>query len=137
MDIDFLLLADGAHVAGDKLYVLGGGWTVIWARQFPVEHSATIALGMMVDWNETNEKHQIEGVLLSDDGQVIDDPLFRGDFEIGKPPGIPPGTAQRFMAAVPVTFRLEKEGGYVVSFRVDGTELRRSVFTAVQRPARA
>jgi hypothetical protein len=27
---DFLILADSAQVQGDKLHMLGGGWTFIW-----------------------------------------------------------------------------------------------------------
>ena len=132
MEVDFLILADGAHVAGDKLYVLGGGWSVVWAKEFPATHRGAIAVGMMVGWQETNQRHTIEVPLLSEDGTQIGDPLVVGDFEVGRPPGVKSGTAQRFMVAGTVDFRLEAPGGYEVVVRIDGTDTKRAPFTAVK-----
>lgn len=131
MKLDFLVLADGAQVAGDKLYVLGGGWTVVWAREFPIVHPASLAIGLMVDWQETNEKHAIEVQLLDGDGESLGDPLVKGDFEVGRPPGIPPGLAQRFMIAANVNLSLAIPGPYIVVVRIDGTDIESTSFTAV------
>ena len=119
MKMDFLILADGAQVSGDKLYVLGGGWTIVWARDFPVTHPASLGIGMMVDWQETNQKHSIEVVLMSGDGEILGEPLVKGDFEVGRPPGIPQGQAQRFMITADVKLSLETPGPYEIVFRVD------------------
>src|SRR6266536_3343202 len=114
MEVDFVILADGAHVAGEKLYVLGGGWTNIWAREFPTVHQGSIAVGMMVPWNETNRRHSVEIVLLNSDGQQVGDPLVSGEFEVGRPPGMPQGVAQRFMVAATVNFAIQRPGQYEV-----------------------
>jgi hypothetical protein len=129
--MDFLLLADGAQIAGDKLYVLGGGWTVVWARDFPVTHPASLAIGMMVDWQETNQKHSIEVVLVSGDGEPVGEALVKGDFEVGRPPGIPQGASQRFMIAANVNLTLETPGPYEAIVRVDGSDVESASFTAV------
>jgi len=128
--IDFVILADGAHVAGDKLYVLGGGWTILWAAEFPTKHTAAIAVGAMVDWQETNHRHRIEIALLSE-GKQLGEPLVGGEFEVGRPPGLPIGAAQRFMLAAPVSISLEEPGLYELVVRVDGADITSSPFQAV------
>ncbi|HET9476474.1 MAG TPA: hypothetical protein VFP63_03195 [Dehalococcoidia bacterium] len=132
MKVDFLILADGAQVAGDKLYVLGGGWTIVWARDFPVIHGAAVAVGMMVEWPETNHKHSVEVALVTGDGQSVGEPLVRGDFEVGRPPGMPPGAAQRFMLAAGMSLSLDKPGAYEIVVRIDGTDMATAAFQAVQ-----
>lgn len=134
MDVDFLILADGAQVAGDKLYVMGGGWTVVSSRDFPVAHGAAISVGMMVDWQETNQRHSVEVALLDGEGHQVGDPLVSGEFEVGRPPGIPAGTSQRFMLAGGVTLNLEKPGPYEIVVRVDGTDCKRAAFNAIHAP---
>src|SRR3989304_3950300 len=137
MEVDFLILADGAQVAGDKLYVLGGGWTVIWGKEFPLRHTGAIAVGVMVGWDETNQRHSIEVPLLSEDGrQIGDEPLVVGDFEVGRPPGVKVGTPQRFMVAGSVTISLEAPGRDEIVVKIDGTDVKKSAFTAVEAPSR-
>ena len=51
---DFLILADAAQVQGEKLYMLGGGWSLIWAKEFPAQHQMAVAAGILVPWMETN-----------------------------------------------------------------------------------
>ncbi len=132
MHVDFLILSDGAQVASDKLYVLGGGWTIVWAPDFPLTHNAAIAVGMMVDWPETNQKHSIEVALVTGDGQQVGEPLVGGDFEVGRPPGMPPGAAQRFMLAAAVALNLDKPGPYEIVVRVDGTDVTSASFQAMK-----
>lgn len=132
MEVDFLILADGAQVAGEKLYVLGGGWTIVWGRDFPVSHTGALAVGMMVDWQETNHRHQMQVLLLSEDGAQVGEPLVTGDFEVGRPPGMAPGTSQRCMFAATLAFNLERPGRYEVVVRIDGGDMRRAPFAAMQ-----
>jgi hypothetical protein len=131
MKVDFLILADGAQVAGDKLYVLGGGWTVVSALKFPVTHNASIAVGAMVDWQETNHKHSVE-IALTSEGKQVGDPLVVGEFEVGRPPGMPAGASQRFMLAAPVSLNLQTTGLYEIVVRVDGADVAASCFQAIE-----
>lgn len=132
MKVDFLILADGAQVAGDKLYVLGGGWTIVWAVDFPVIHNAAVAVGMMVEWPETNQKHSIEVALVTGDGQQVGEPLVGGDFEVGRPPGMPPGASQRFMLAAAIALNLDKPGPYEIVVRIDGSDMTSASFQAMK-----
>lgn len=136
MKVDFLILADGAQVAGDKLYVLGGGWTVVSAQKFPVNHNAAIAVGAMVDWQETNQKHVFE-IALTSEGEQVGGPLVSGEFEVGRPPGMPAGASQRFMLAAAVSLALAAAGPYEIVVRVDSTAVATSSFQAIEATARA
>ena len=133
MEVDFLLLADGAQVAGDKLYVLGGGWTVLWGKSFPINHTLAVAVGIMVSWEETNQRHSVEVVILSEDGNQIGQPLVSGQLEVGRPPGAVVGTAQRAMMAVSGPASIESPGRYEVIVRINSKDMKRTVFTAAQR----
>ena len=60
-----MLLADSAQVAEGKLYILGGGWSVIGPDPAP----SAVALKLEVDWHETERTHHWELFLEDADGQ--------------------------------------------------------------------
>ena len=88
-----MLLADAAQAVDNKLYILGGGWSVTGPEPAP----SAIALKIDVPWDQTNVRHRWELALLDEDGA----PVFLGDpdapqslvisneFELGRPPGVP------------------------------------------------
>jgi hypothetical protein len=102
-----LLLADAAQAAEGKLYILGGGWGITGPQ--PVPHA--IALLIEVPWDQANVRHEWAIELLDSDGQAVTAPdpssnqqpirLF-GTFEVGRPPGLLPGTP----IAVPLAINL-------------------------------
>jgi hypothetical protein len=91
-----LLLADAAQAVGGKLYVLGGGWSIIGPGAAPM----ALAIKIEVPWSETNVRHSVEVQLLTSDGEPVtvegdsgSEPIsVRADFEVGRPPGLKPGT---------------------------------------------
>jgi hypothetical protein len=130
MEADYLILADGAHVANDKLYVLGGGWINVLAPQFPVNHSMAIAIGILVDWMETNRQHAFRVELRQEDAQNRVIAQAEGTFEQGRPAGMPAGSTQRIQMALPLTVRLDAPGEYVVRLLLDGHEVKKAAFMA-------
>jgi hypothetical protein len=82
---------------GGKLYLLGGGWSVTTA---PTRQSA-IAIKIDVPWEEANRRHRLKCALYDEDARPVmvttaagDKPLeISGDFEVGRPAGLRPGTA--------------------------------------------
>lgn len=92
-----MMLADSAQAVGGKLYILGGGWSVTGPQPCP----SAIAVLVAVPWNETNRKHRIKVELLDADYRPVLVPtpegnapmLISGEFEVGRPPGIIPGSA--------------------------------------------
>jgi hypothetical protein len=91
-----LLLADAAQAVGGKLYVMGGGWSIIGPGPAPM----ALAIKIEVPWSETNVRHYVEVELLTADAEPVTaegksgpEPIkVRADFEVGRPPGLKPGT---------------------------------------------
>jgi hypothetical protein len=91
-----LLLCDAAQVADGKLYILGGGWSLIGPDPTP----SAVAMKVDVDWTEVDRLHHWELFLVDEDGQPIvaqtpDGPQpieVRGDFEVSRPESVPEGS---------------------------------------------
>jgi len=131
-----VLLSDFAQVAEGKLYVLGGGWTL--CGPGPFQHA--LAIKVEVPWDEANRGHRLEGVLLDEDMHVVrvgadrTEARFDGQFEVGRPVGLPPGTFLDFMLAVNIgPLELPPGKAYHWSISIDGAEVRRARFRT--RPA--
>src|SRR5204863_1178469 len=77
---------------GGKLYILGGGWSITGPGPVP----SALAIKIEVPWNDANRKHRLRLSLLDADGHSvkIGDQLIQvdGEFEVGRPPGLMPGT---------------------------------------------
>ena len=135
MDVEWLILGDSAQVLGNKLYLLGGGWDRLTVnREFPVDRRCAVALSIRVPWNETNQKHSFEVEVAAEDPTTeAPKSLVRagGQFEVGRPPGIPPGQDQRIQLAMDMNLRIDAAGTKVIMARVDGQEMRRTHFNVV------
>lgn len=92
-----MLLADAAQEVGGKLYVLGGGWSIINAG--PTNFA--IAVYMQTPWDQANRRHTFRLELLDADGRQVLLPqpdgeerpfLIEGHHEAGRPAGLKPGT---------------------------------------------
>jgi hypothetical protein len=134
VQLDFLLVADRAEAVNGKLYLMGGGWDRITLQQFPGPANFDVALGVMVAYTETNERHEFNLTLEDDDNQVVLGPVS-GQFELGRPPGIKPAQAQRFMVAVRGPFPLPRAGCYHWVLSLDGHLAGRTTFWADPMPA--
>jgi hypothetical protein len=89
-----------------KLYILGGGWSITGPQPQP----SAIAIKIDVPWSEANRKHRLNVELVDSDYNPILVPTPAGnaplkigcEFEVGRPPGIIPGTP----IDVPLAFSL-------------------------------
>ena len=120
-----LLLADAAQAIDNKLYVLGGGWSVTGPDPTP----SALAIAIKVPWDEANRHHDLRVELLDADGQpiMVGDPpddrpvVIESHFEVGRPPGLRPGTPIDLALAVnlgPVP--LAPGGRYEWRLSIDG-----------------
>jgi hypothetical protein len=102
-----LLLADYAQVADGKLTIVGGGWSVTGPEPAPFG----IAILIQVPWDQANVRHTMRLELLDSDGVPVavetddgdEEPIVFFDdltFEVGRPPGLKPGTPLDFPVAV-------------------------------------
>ncbi|MEX2587407.1 MAG: hypothetical protein WD602_05360 [Actinomycetota bacterium] len=86
-----MMLADSAQAVNGKLYILGGGWSI--AGPGPVTFS--IVVKIQVPWEQANQKQQMLLRLEDGDGQVVEiggkKMEFPGEFEVGRPSGVPIG----------------------------------------------
>ena len=92
-----MLLADAAQAVDNKLYILGGGWSITGPDPVP----SAIALQIKVPWDQANEPHHLRLELLDSDGHPVLLPVRPGreealvvetEFEVGRPPGLVRGT---------------------------------------------
>jgi hypothetical protein len=125
-----MLLCDAADESGGKLYVLGGGWSVIRVPNTPTPMA--LAIKMAVPWDKTNQPHQIEAVLVNEDGDSVDSgdgPVkVEGAVEVGRPPGLKPGTPIDTPFVLNFGALSLPPGGYVWELSVDGSVLAREPF---------
>ncbi len=118
-----LLLCDAAQVAGNKLYILGGGWSVTGPDPSP----SAIAMKIDVPWDQANEPHRWELAWLDADGTPVfigDSPqavVIENEFETGRPAGVAPGTPLEVAMAINLMpLPLEPGSRYVWQLTIDG-----------------
>ena len=127
MQVEWLILADSTQVVGNKLYLMGGGWDRLTVnKEFPTERRLVIALAIKVPWNRTNERHEFEIEIASEDAAPI--AKLGGSFEVGRPPGIPPGQDQRIQLALEANLKFARPGSFVIVAKLDGKEGQRVPF---------
>jgi hypothetical protein len=130
-----MLLCDAAQEVGGKLYIIGGGWTNLVQPDMP----SSMALGVIVhfEWNETNRKQPIELELQTDEGEVVE---IEGQqvrvstlMEVGRPPGVKPGTEINAPLASSFHGLSLPAGGYVWLLRSGDLPLARCPFSVGSR----
>jgi uncharacterized protein DUF6941 len=131
MEVDFVILSDAAQVQGDKMYVLGGGWSYIFTQRVPTVHQMSVTVGLLVDWMETNRRHDFKVEIRHEDTGVVP-VVIQGQFEQGRPPGIPPGIQQRVMLTFNVQLPIEAVGQYAVGLQLNGKVAKKQPFMVMQ-----
>ena len=125
MNLTTAMLADGAHVAGGKLYVLGGQWDRLTVAAFPAQHpSMAVVLVLQVEYTEAPKSYALTIELTLDGKPETAKAVVR--FAIGHAPVQARGAPQYVPIAIPfnnVTF--EGPGRYEWIVKVDDTELGR------------
>ena len=72
MEVDFAFLADKADIVNGKLYLLGGAFDAISAKQVPVRHQQmTLVLRLLLTSAELDHEHKLEVVLMDGDGKRL------------------------------------------------------------------
>jgi hypothetical protein len=127
LDVDFMILADGAQAVGGKLYMLGGGWTILFVPQLPGRPQApfAIAFGITVPYHLTNRQFNFALELADADGGRVGD-VLTFEFEQGRPPGLRQGASQPILLAINTSPEFPSVGRYTYNASIDG-DLMRSV----------
>jgi hypothetical protein len=137
-----LLLADAAQAVDGKLYVLGGGWSIVGPEPSPM----AIAMKIEVPWDQANRRHPWLLELLDADGNPVstagsdglEQPIrISGEFEVGRPPGLRPGTPLDLPLAISMSaLSLPPDGRYVWQLSIDGESSEDWRLAFSTRPAR-
>lgn len=136
--VEFAIVADAVQAVGGKLYVLGGGWDMLWVGSFPARHpSMGIGIRIRVPWSQI-EEFTMSVDLVDEDGRS----LFGGKRfsqkikvtrRLGRPAGSDTGVTRAF------TFNnllFPKPGGYAFPIFVGSVEVARIRFRVDKRTAR-
>lgn len=133
-----LLLCDHAEAVNGKLYINGGGWNVVFVPRRPF--SVFLAILVTIDWNETNLPHELTAELRDEDGNPVENGIppqpvrVIARMEVGRPPGIKPGTSIDAPLAVGFQNLVLDIGGYVWHVNRGDEELARRPFQVVEPP---
>ncbi|HEX4865848.1 MAG TPA: hypothetical protein VFV02_17400 [Acidimicrobiales bacterium] len=132
MQVD-AILCNHAEAVNNQLYISGGGIELAQAPAGATPPLAvTLGVGMVltVGWSQTNEPHQVEIELLTEDGVPVDVPTGPGiyqpfkvqmSFNVGRPPVLAVGDDQHVcLAANFPGLPLPVYGKYEFIVRVDG-----------------
>jgi hypothetical protein len=116
-----LMIADFARVANGKLDVIGGGWSMMNAQG---PFGFFVAALFQIPWDQTNAKHRFRLELLDADGQGVPIPSgetvrAEGEFEVGRPAGLRPGTPVDAPLVVPFGPLELDEGRYELRLTID------------------
>ncbi len=109
--LDFLILADKAEAIGGKLYLMGGGFDRVRLATIPGAAQFDVAVGILVGYNETNLKHAFELRCEDPDNNLVFD-APQGAIEVGRPPGMTPGSEQRALLVFAGPFPFRAPGDY-------------------------
>ncbi len=137
MEIEWLILADAAQIVAGKLYLLGGGWDRVTIKEIPQKFA--IAVSVKVPWDETNKKHTLELEILSEDPnteEVKNLAKMGGQFEVGRPAGIPAGKDQRIQLALEVGLKFDNPGIKKIVANIDGSVSKELYFDVLPMPKR-
>lgn len=126
-----MLLADFVQVCDGKLTLVGAGWTMTSGG----ERAVPFGLGIIVDvpWDRANERHQWRLDLIDEDGVAVTQnrpggpelPIrLTGHLEVGRPPGLPPGSdLQATLAINAPPFPLPEGKGFTWRLSINDVEV--------------
>lgn len=130
-----ILLCDWAEAVNGKLYILGGGWSRMIASA-PINIALAIKLG--IPWDQANRQIPFKASLVTEDGHLVSlgEPpqqvQVEGAIEVGRPPGLPPGSTLDAILALRFPGLILAKGGYSWQFHAEGKEVGRVSFDVVE-----
>lgn len=123
MNIEYVIVADHAEIAANRLFLMGGGRDTFRLDKMPGPLRMAIAVGIRVGWDETNQPHTIIATVEDDDGKEL--VRINAQVNVGRPPELPPGASQLAQLAAPMMLQVQAYGGYRVRVSTgEGPETR-------------
>ncbi len=137
MKLEYAIVADHAEIVHGRLFLMGGGRDVFTADTVPALMRMALAVGVRINWDETNLAHQLITTVDDEDGKQL--VRIEAGVNVGRPAGLPPGSSQLAQFASAIPLRVEALGGFRVLIKA-GTgsdSFEHSIpFRVAQTPAR-
>lgn len=135
-DTDFgalgFFLADYATVESGKVYASGGFWNRLRFTSFPATYTFSVVAVLSVPWRANHQLHDFRVKFIDADGTVGAGELA-GEIQVGAPPEAKVGDPTVVPVAATVNnFTFERPGDYAAVLEIDGSEISRSSFRALQ-----
>ena len=131
--IEFFLLADRAEAINGKLYIMGGAWDRITVVDFSQPVSISLALGIRIPWNATNQERALSLHLEHEDGTRIA-PSIQANINAGRPANAIPGQSFLVIASVNGQWKLPSASTYRFVAALSEDEIKGATFHAVAAP---
>lgn len=136
MQLSYAFLADSASVENGKVYVLGGGVTILWRDEYPAPMGISVVFGFAYNGLEAGAPRPFKLQINDADGNAIVPPLEatlklpeRSDTT---PVSVPLEAAFSInIAPLPV---IPAPGSYVIELLADGNHVRSLPFAVVPPP---
>ncbi len=116
--IEYLFLADHAESLNGKLYVMGGGWDQLTTPDLSGPLKLSIACGVQVPWNETDDDHTLSLVVEDPDGNPVA-PALQVGIKTGRSPSMVRASSAHVAFAIQAALQFPNAGTYVVVTTVD------------------
>lgn len=126
MRVTAALLADAAQVVGGKLYLMGGAFDTLTARQFPATHrTLSLVIVLEIGPGDRNRDLEVTTTLYDEDGKDLG-VKSKGTFRVGAPSTLPAGATSLIpLVTVFGNIQFPEPGGYVFIIEHEGQELSR------------
>jgi Family of unknown function (DUF6941) len=112
MKIEYAVLADAAQAVGGKVFILGGGWNVFRAVNFPAPVQLAVAIGLAFTSNEVGIKFPLN-ISIADEAGVPIIPEIKGQVETGPTaPDVPKTASVKIPVAININLSLPHPGAY-------------------------
>ena len=95
--------------------------------------NVSLAILIEVPWDQAGVRHTLRAYLLTEDGDAVAGPqgqpiALDGGFEVGRPPGVKPGSTLNSPLAINFNALSLESGGYEWRLEVDGELVARKPF---------
>ena len=122
--VESLMLANHAESVNGLLYISGGGCNIHRRIVSPggavtLSHLG-LALIIAVPWHQTNLTHDLIIEFRDEDANVIAN--INSKLNMGRPPGLRPGTTQYANVGLPMDIVFPHPGGYEIVVSIEGLE---------------
>lgn len=136
MELSYAFIADSATVENGKVYVLGGGVTVLWRPQFPAPIGVSVVVSFAYNNTEAGTERKFQLQINDADGKALAPPLEGGFMLPERAHGVPtsvPLEAAFAIAIAPIPI-LPKAGSYVIELLANGNHVRSLPFAVAVPP---